>query len=86
MLFIPLAHYIDAERITMPETLLYCVIGYTVFMRNWSAEIFEAITENDGALMGLIVFIMMNTIVIMAWPLFLLASKLDDLKRKRLLR
>lgn len=70
----------------MPETLLYCVIGYTVFMRNWSAEIFEAITENDGALMGLIVFIMMNTIVIIAWPLFLLASKLDDLKRKRLLR
>lgn len=69
-----------------PETLLYCVIGYAVFMRSWSAEITEAITENDGALMGVIIFIMMNTIVIMAWPLFWVASKMDGLKRKRLLR
>lgn len=68
-----------------PETLLYCVIGYAVFMRSWSAEITEAIAENDGALMGLIVFIMMNTIVIMAWPLFWVASKLDE-RKKRLLR
>lgn len=66
--------------------LLYCVIGYAVFMRSWSADMTEAITENDGALMGFIIFVMMNTIVIMAWPLFWAASKLDDLKRKRQLR
>lgn len=66
--------------------ILYCVIGYTVFMRGFSLEIFSDHANEDNFFMGFVVFVMMNAIVIYIWPALWVASYMDQKKAKRLQR